>query len=258
VLIGGSELAQPPAMIDILGTPDELLALEPEDLAAVLLEIAPSISQSAGFAAQDVMARLYPSAPSMPGYPHNSRTAVELAVAEALSWLETSGLIVRNPSQPHGVWFLQTRRASRLRGRADLAAYRVAQTLPKELLRPDIEERVRSLFTRGDYDTAVFQAFKMVEMFVRKAAELPLDLQAQQVMRTAFHPAGKGGPGPLTDTNLPGSEQQGMSDLFTGAMGHAKNPPSHRDVKIFAKDAARLILFASYLLDLAEWRALLG
>jgi hypothetical protein len=43
--------------------------------------------------------------------------------------------------------------------------------------------------------------------------------------------------------------------LFSGAIGHAKNPASHRDVAITAQEAARLIVFASYLFDIAEGRA---
>jgi hypothetical protein len=40
--------------------------------------------------------------------------------------------------------------------------------------------------------------------------------------------------------------------LFSGAIGHAKNPGSHREVYLEVDDAARLIVFASYLLDQVE------
>jgi hypothetical protein len=46
--------------------------------------------------------------------------------------------------------------------------------------------------------------------------------------------------------------------LFAGAMGHAKNPSSHRDLNIQRMEAVRLIVFASYLLELAELRWLIG
>jgi hypothetical protein len=37
-------------------------------------------------------------------------------------------------------------------------------------------------------------------------------------------------------------------------MGHAKNPPGHRDVNHTRVDAARLIVFASHLLEIVEPR----
>ena len=44
-----------------------------------------------------------------------------------------------------------------------------ANVLPKQSLHPTIAERVWPNFIRGEYDTAVFQAFKEVEVAVRAA-----------------------------------------------------------------------------------------
>ena len=50
------------------------------------------------------------------------------------------------------------------------------------------------------------------------------------------------------------SECEAEMHLFSGAIGHAKNPPAHRDVEIGANEAAKLIIFAGYLLAIIERR----
>lgn len=69
------------------------------------------------------------------------------------------------------------------------------------------------------------------------------------LMRKAFHPE----TGPL-DKALVVVEQEAEMHLFAAAIGHAKNPTSHRDVAITALEAARLIVFASHLFDMVERR----
>jgi hypothetical protein len=70
-------------------------------------------------------------------------------------------------------------------------------------------------------------------------------------MRTAFHPE----TGPLSDMTLVTAERDSEMQLFAAASGHAKNPPSHRDVNLTRLEAARLIVFASHLLAIVEQRA---
>jgi len=50
-------------------------------------------------------------------------------------------------------------------------------------------------------------------------------------------------------------ERESEMFLFSGAIGHAKNPVSHRDVNLTREEAARLIVFASHLLNIVEQRA---
>ena len=99
--------------------------------------------------------------------------------------------------------------------------------------------------------TAVFQAFKEVEVAVRTAANYPDSLLGRDLMQKAFHPE----TGPLRDKALVSAERESEMFLFSGAIGHAKNPTSHRDVNLTRQDAARLIVFASHLLNLVEQRS---
>ena len=58
-----------------------------------------------------------------------------------------------------------------------------------------------------------------------------------------------------TDMSRVAGEREAEMHLFSGAIGHAKNPASHRDVEPSPQDAARLIVFASHLLSIIEQRS---
>jgi uncharacterized protein Ymh len=50
----------------------------------------------------------------------------------------------------------------------------------------------------------------------------------------------------------PQAERQAVMEMFSGAIGHGRNPPSHRDIVIKRENAAQLIGLASYLLFLVD------
>ena len=129
-------------------------------------------------------------------------------------------------------------------------AYRRANRLPRQQLHPRIAQKVWASFLRGDYDTAVFQAFKDVEVRVREAAGYADTELGTNLMRKAFR-----GDGPLVDAEAPRAEQQSLSDLFAGAIGCYKNPNSHRNVTIEADEAAEIIVMASHLLGIVDKRS---
>ena len=138
------------------------------------------------------------------------------------------------------------RRAERTRNRNDLQRYRRGSLLPKGLLDGRLEEKVRPPFIRGSYDTAVFEAYKELEIRVREAAQLPSSALGKDLMRKAFHPD----TGPLSNQNLDLAEREAMAHLFAGSIGLFKNPSSHRNVDLSPEEALDLIFFADYLLRL--------
>jgi uncharacterized protein (TIGR02391 family) len=152
-----------------------------------------------------------------------------------------------DPDQSGG-WSCLTRKGAGLKSQTDIEAYRHGNVLPEGLMHPKLVGKVRPMFLRGDYDIAVIQAFKHVEVVVRKEAKLPEDMVGQKLMRAAFHPEN----GNLTDMDSPQAERQAVMELFSGAMGHGRNPPSHRDIVIERESAAQLIGLASYLLYLID------
>jgi Protein of unknown function (Hypoth_ymh) len=52
---------------------------------------------------------------------------------------------------------------------AEFASFQTARLLPREILDPRIADSVWRAFMRGEYDAAVFQAMKAVEVAVRDA-----------------------------------------------------------------------------------------
>ena len=123
--------------------------------------------------------------------------------------------------------------------------------LPKDTLHPVIREDVWSLYHRGKYDTAVFEAMKAVEVAVRDAAKLDASYLGRDLMRKAFHPEN----GTLSDMSAESGERQARSDLFAGAIGAYKNPHSHRRVSLDDPDeAAEIILLANHLLRILDAR----
>ena len=113
--------------------------------------------------------------------------------------------------------------------------------------------KVYPAFLRGDYDTAIFQAFKEVEVAVRQAGSFPHDLVGDKLMRAAFATAKNNLPtGPLTDTQLPVGEQEAAAHLFAGAFGVYRNSTGHRHVPTETVEAAEVIMFASQLLRIVD------
>ena len=146
-------------LLSVFQNPNDLLALEPEELGGVILELVPGVMQNGIFSRASFLAQWFNGTGT--SYPNPIRRSVELAIEEAFSWLISQVLIMHDPAQASG-WYVLTRRAKTLRSRADVTAFRKGRMLPVNLLQPTLAEKVWPQFLRGDHIIAVFQAFKEV------------------------------------------------------------------------------------------------
>jgi uncharacterized protein (TIGR02391 family) len=231
-----------------ISDPEDLLALEPEELAELLLRYLfdgfkdneNGLSRHNFFVTPEVVQ----------GYPPEYHERVRRALMESWMWLEREGLIAPRPGET-GDWRFITRRGRRLAASADLKAYHHANLLPKTILHPVIAQRVYPAFLRGDYETAIFQVFKEVEVAVRKAGGFDPTALGTDLMRDAFDTTR----GPLTDLKSPKAEREALAHLFAGAIGLYKNPASHRRVSISEPaEVVEIISLASHLLRIIDSR----
>ena len=235
----------PMHLSDLVPDGDVLVALEPEELGLLILQV---------LAAWHPQATQIEMGPFIQGalggyaaYPR--RDLITTAIREAWVWLEGQGLLYLDPQYPRGAARVLSRKARRLSSEPNARHTLSGHKLPKETLHPAIREDVWSLYHRGKYDTAIFEAMKAVEVAVRDAGNFGASDVGRDLMRKAFHPEN----GPLRDKSAEVGEREAVSALFAGAIGAYKNPHSHRRVSLDDPDeAAEIILLANHLLRIVD------
>ncbi len=220
--------------------------MEPEELAVFVLECLRKAEESG---ANSILNRYnFALSGNLRRWADSDYDRLAKVLTEAWVWLEREVLIAPKP-ESNGDWIFVTRRGNSPKSPADWQTFRSSQHLRDADLDPVLAQKVKALFSRGDYDTAIFQAFKEVEIRVRKAARMPDASYGVDMIRKAFDPE----MGPLQEPDRPNSERQALSHLFAGAIGLYKNPLSHRELGDYdPSEAAALIYFADHLLRIAD------
>ncbi len=115
-------------------------------------------------------------------------------------------------------------------------------------LHPEIRLRCWNLYTTGNYDNAILNATKCLEVAVRSKARIPADKVGAEVMTRAFSPDRT-----ILEYSKVRSEQESMMYLTRGIIGVFKNPQSHRFVGIENKsECLGILLMCSGLLYAVE------
>jgi len=122
------------------------------------------------------------------------------------------------------------------------------QAVPFDGLHPLIVEKCATFYALGEYDSAVFHAFRVVEEQLRKKLGAAATDFGLLLVSAAF-----GQKDPKLWVSDVSAEQEAIHALFRGAIGAFKNPLSHRSVGYSdSQRVLELLAFASLLLRIID------
>ena len=237
-------------MVDCFPPVSELTNLNPEEIGPFLLEYLNMIDNDPARSTLNRYNFTLETNPELREYAQEQLYQVARVLTEAWVWLEKEGFLAPMPNQTGDFVFI-TRKGKKFKNSTNFDSYKYSTLFPVENLDPILAQKVKPLFSRGDYDTAIFQAYKEVEVRLRRAGKYGDEIIGVDLARKAFNPED----GPLTDKSRVKSERESLMHLFSGALGSFKNPGSHRDVDFEnPAEVADIILFANYLLRIIDSR----
>lgn len=144
----------PKKLFDLISDSDNLLSLEPEELAGVLLELfnSPDAPENCRLNRYN-----FCQISNYSDYPKQYWETIGNALMEAWMWLEREGLIA--PKSGIGVCeedeYFITRRGKQIKSSDDFRAYQQANLLPKKQLHPRIAQKVWATF----YEVIMIQQY---------------------------------------------------------------------------------------------------
>jgi uncharacterized protein (TIGR02391 family) len=164
--------------------------------------------------------------------------------------LERDGYIMQDASQSGDAFKVLTEKGNQAVEQALDEMELPSIDIDQLITRDDLRSLVHDDYLAGDYETAIFKAFRHLEELVRSKAQLPPQVIGADLMSRAFNPS----QGVLTHPNaLTTAEQEGFHLLLRGVIMWFKNPSSHRTVGYAdPEEAAQVLALANLLLDLVD------
>jgi Protein of unknown function (Hypoth_ymh) len=166
-------------------------------------------------------------------YDVGKRNDVQKRISRAWRTLEDARLIEEpDPDNGKNGYRVVSPEGREANAATDLAGAKVRSRFARELFHPSLPDAAWNSFRSADYDTAVFEALKAVEVAVRKKGlgknGIGGNDHGVDLMRKAFDTSS----GPLTDYAATIRRRNRRLELFTGTFGELRNPKAHQDPTI--------------------------
>jgi uncharacterized protein (TIGR02391 family) len=163
------------------------------------------------------------------GYAHSLQAKADVSKVISRAWKKLEDrLFIEEPDTYNGKngFRKPSEEGRQANAAADYAAVSARSKFTRDMFHPDLPDASWNAFSSGDYDSAVFEAFKAVEALVRK--RLAATDFGAALMKKAFDPT----TGPLRDEAASATRRKARCDLFTGAFDAIRNPKAHNDPTI--------------------------
>jgi len=161
------------------------------------------------------------------------RNEVDLRISRASKALDDAQLI-QEPDAYNGKngFRLISDQGRRAAAEIDFAAAKVRSRYSRDMFHPALPAAAWNAFRSGDYDTAVYEAFKALESSIRKKGLGQNGIGATDHGVSLMLKAFDVNAGPLTDMTAPIGRRERRRELFSGAFGELRNPVAHGDPTI--------------------------
>jgi uncharacterized protein (TIGR02391 family) len=209
-------------------TAEELLGAPDRELERVLLRYVALITQDKmrRMATRDgTVTELF----GLGGYEYSKKSAVEKRIGRAWKALENADLIEEpDPDNGKNGFRVVSEAGRTVNTDANFAAAMLHSRFRRDMFHASLPDAAWNAFQARDYDTAVFEAFKWIEISVRKKGGFAETDYGVRLMQKAFDPNN----GPLRDKAATKGRREARLKLFEGAFGELRNPKAHQDPKI--------------------------
>jgi len=165
------------------------------------------------------------------GYAHSPQAKADVSKVMSRAWKKLEDrLFIEEPDTYNGKngYRKPSEEGRQANAAVDYAAVSARSKFTRDMFHPKLPDAAWNAFLSGDYDTAVFEAFKAIEAEVRKKGNFTSGDFGAGLMKSAFDP----NTGPLRDRAAKPRKQKARCDLFTGAFDEIRNPKAHNDPTI--------------------------